>query len=103
LDENYYPDVRTSARVRVYPADAVLPEDGFLPSVDAGPRRRGRGSPRAWTRVDPCPHGGTDVGPREHGSAQTRDRAWTRVAQLWARADARPRSCNHRRGRYFRI
>jgi hypothetical protein len=27
--------VRTSARVRVYPADAVLPTDGFLPSADA--------------------------------------------------------------------
>jgi hypothetical protein len=27
--------VRTSARVRIYPADAVLSADGFLPSVDA--------------------------------------------------------------------
>jgi hypothetical protein len=27
--------VQTSARVRVYPADAVLPADGFLPSADA--------------------------------------------------------------------
>jgi hypothetical protein len=27
--------VRTSARVRVYPADAVLSADGFLPSADA--------------------------------------------------------------------
>jgi hypothetical protein len=26
---------RTSARVRVYPADVVLPADGFLPSADA--------------------------------------------------------------------
>jgi hypothetical protein len=34
--ENYRPDViRTSARVRVYPADAVLPADKFLPSADA--------------------------------------------------------------------
>jgi hypothetical protein len=27
--------VQTSARVRVYPADAVLPADGFLPSANA--------------------------------------------------------------------
>jgi hypothetical protein len=32
----FRPDVvRTSARVRVYPADAVLPADRFLPSADA--------------------------------------------------------------------
>jgi hypothetical protein len=38
LEENYRPNVlfiRTSARVRVYPADAVLPVDGFLLSADA--------------------------------------------------------------------
>jgi hypothetical protein len=38
LEENNRPDVlfvRTSARVRVYPTDAVLPADGFLPSADA--------------------------------------------------------------------
>jgi hypothetical protein len=38
LEENYLPDVlfvRTSTRVRVYPVDAVLPVDGFLPSADA--------------------------------------------------------------------
>jgi hypothetical protein len=41
--------VRMSACTRVYPVDAVLPADGFLPSADA----------RAWTRVDPrlCGHG----------------------------------------------
>jgi hypothetical protein len=27
--------VRTSGRVRIYPADAILPTDGFLPSADA--------------------------------------------------------------------
>jgi hypothetical protein len=28
------PDVQTSARVRFYPTDAILPADGFLPSTD---------------------------------------------------------------------
>jgi hypothetical protein len=36
--------VRTSARVRVYPTDAVLPADGFLPSVDVVK------TASAWTR-----------------------------------------------------
>jgi hypothetical protein len=27
--------VRTSTRIRVYPADTILPADGFLPSADA--------------------------------------------------------------------
>jgi hypothetical protein len=65
--------VRTSARVRLYPADAVLP------SADA--------SARAWVRADPWLHGrGADAGPRGranvrghaspgHGSART----WGRV------------------------
>jgi hypothetical protein len=41
--------VRTSACVRIYPADVVLPADGFLPSADA-----------TRVRVDtvrPCGHG----------------------------------------------
>jgi hypothetical protein len=38
--------IRTSARVCVYSADAVLPADGFLPSADAGPRTRGRADAR---------------------------------------------------------
>jgi hypothetical protein len=33
--------VRTSARIRIYPADAVLPTDGFLPSADASARTLG--------------------------------------------------------------
>jgi hypothetical protein len=41
--------VRTSARVHVYPVDAVLPADGFLPSADA--------VKTASTRTRPCPRG----------------------------------------------
>jgi hypothetical protein len=43
--------VRTSARVRVYPADAILPADGFLPSADARTCKRVRADV-ARTRVD---------------------------------------------------
>jgi hypothetical protein len=48
LKENYRPDilfVRTSARVRIYPADAVLPEDRFLTSADAKKKK-------AWKERD---------------------------------------------------
>jgi hypothetical protein len=46
--------VQTSTRVRIYPADAVLPADEFLPCADAiktaCPRARAR-IDVAWTRV----------------------------------------------------
>jgi hypothetical protein len=44
--------VRTSADVRVYSADAVLPADRFLPFTDAFTCPCGHGSPRMWARVD---------------------------------------------------
>jgi hypothetical protein len=43
--------IRTSARVRIYPADAVLPADGFLPSADAKLHPHGRSLLSAWTRT----------------------------------------------------
>jgi hypothetical protein len=66
LEENYRPDVlfvrtsadvvRTSARVRVYPADAILPADGFLPSADARVHPRGHERVRADACVRPRGH-----------------------------------------------
>jgi hypothetical protein len=60
--------VRTSARVRVYPADAV--------KTASVPRPRGRGSPRMWTRADVArtrvDTRRTATGPRERGAASAR-------------------------------
>jgi hypothetical protein len=49
LEENYRPDVLfiwTSAHVCIYPADAVLRVDGFLPSADAVKTASARTQPR---------------------------------------------------------
>jgi hypothetical protein len=70
LEEIYGPDVlfvRTSTRVRVYPADAVLPADGFLPCP------RGRWDASAQTHLPPLPSTSlpsavrTDAGLRPRG------------------------------------
>jgi hypothetical protein len=76
--------VRTSARVCVYPADAILPADGFLPSADAGPR-------------GPTP---TGTGRERADGDVRRESARTRV-----HADTWPHPYGHefRGGRFFRI
>jgi hypothetical protein len=50
--------VRTSARIRVYPADAVLPADGFLSFADA--------VKTASTRTQPSVRADTHLHPRGH-------------------------------------
>jgi hypothetical protein len=66
--------IRTSARVRVYPADAFLRVDGFLPSAptvkNAFVRTRQCGCGSPWAQV------GTDPRPRVRADAH-----WTLVAQ----------------------
>jgi hypothetical protein len=64
--------VRTSACVRVYPADAVF-------TIHADGKNRVRASVQARIHVDPCPRGLTDVSARPRG----RGSAWTRAAQTW--------------------
>jgi hypothetical protein len=84
LDENYRSDVLfvwTSARVRVYPVDAVLPADGFLPSTNAVKTA----SARTWGVRVSAPR------PRGHGSARTRGRASARTHVDTRRAATGPR------------
>jgi hypothetical protein len=58
--------VQTSARVRIYPADAILPADGFLPSADASACPQ-----HVCAGVDPHRHGrGADPWPRVHADAR---------------------------------
>jgi hypothetical protein len=62
--------VRTSTRVCVYPVDAVLPADGFIPSADTA-KIRPHGRIQASARTHPsvrtnmaCPRGRTHSLPR---------------------------------------
>jgi hypothetical protein len=67
--------VWTSARIRVYSANAVLPADGFLPSANAVKTRPlGRGPTWTCARADVAWMRGrvrADAGPRDRASTQT--------------------------------
>jgi hypothetical protein len=58
MDENYCPDVlflRTSARVRVYPADGFLPSTDAVKTASAWTRKRVNASVRTWVPADMDP------------------------------------------------